>query len=791
VEEEALIASMVLRFVITPSDRPTKGSKTSVFAENLALPFLSDLLVMLLALAYAVGWALYGLVDDVVALPLRPLVLLNHLTAGHIGWLSAVLAQTSLLAHLIVCITCMLVVASLCVLMSPPPELAHVAVLPFFLDALAQLVGFAGWMAGVDADWVYPLSHTTLAPLLVQLPFAIGLWMEPRSFPIGRYAALVVACSMCVAGTASQGLDDASLWFVQPACYAVGGLVAFLAVVPEAVAEWIGRGLEKLLHAVQIVCSSVYILLAHLWPRFAAVVWRVLYSPPLAALHRWILEPVWCRAAPFVLPVALLATAASMVTSSAFAIRGWDDALLALARGVVVATAVSSAGILLLGALGVRVTAATSPRFFKAVASCASLLGLPWAIVRHFWTGRLLRVVRHAVGKILAALADFATEVPLLAIPVVLACGGGLFYMLYFSTYAYLATAWATPLVSLFYAVRGASDTTLVVAFVALVQTVAYYVGATFLLAPAIRASDYAYRSLPPPELDGLALSMRSPRRCARCWFGPVAHTGCLNLATHHGQGAISNACPRCGWFARTLNEWPAWEAAAGEHDAAGNLVYTRRAWEEFVLLVRASAKASIVPLALMRLAHSHLQLPAWVGVALALSYLVPWVVENVCLADALYRQVPVRHGGGGGGGARPLPHVQPRPMVNHDDDDGAVDCGAAQRRPMPLGQGGDTLAGLLLEAPPVHLYPMEGCSVCLDDWTPDMLDACAKESSIAAAQKLQQSDPACLALRCGHILHVACASDIVRADAARHQRCPLCRAPLSLAGAISAGLFN
>jgi len=50
---------------------------------------------------------------------------------------------------------------------------------------------------------------------------------------------------------------------------------------------------------------------------------------------------------------------------------------------------------------------------------------------------------------------------------------------------------------------------------------------------------------------------------CAKCFFGPVDHFACSNLRSHHGEkyggGAISNACPRCGWFSQDITDWPAW----------------------------------------------------------------------------------------------------------------------------------------------------------------------------------------------------------------------------------------
>jgi len=51
---------------------------------------------------------------------------------------------------------------------------------------------------------------------------------------------------------------------------------------------------------------------------------------------------------------------------------------------------------------------------------------------------------------------------------------------------------------------------------------------------------------------------------CGGCGFGPVDHTACADLRSHHGAnhgGAkISNACPKCGWFSAQLSDWRPWD---------------------------------------------------------------------------------------------------------------------------------------------------------------------------------------------------------------------------------------
>ena len=61
-------------------------------------------------------------------------------------------------------------------------------------------------------------------------------------------------------------------------------------------------------------------------------------------------------------------------------------------------------------------------------------------------------------------------------------------------------------------------------------------------------------------------------RQCGRCSFGPIV-TGardCNDLTSHHGEPAgrygaarIDNACPRCGWFANSFDQWAEWDGAS------------------------------------------------------------------------------------------------------------------------------------------------------------------------------------------------------------------------------------
>jgi len=93
--------------------------------------------------------------------------------------------------------------------------------------------------------------------------------------------------------------------------------------------------------------------------------------------------------------------------------------------------------------------------------------------------------------------------------------------------------------------------------------------------------------------LNAIALTMDDPRQCGRCAFGPVDHTGCANLMTHHGEQrqnwTVSNACPRCGWLAGNIDAWHPYDGHT--RTPAGRAIFRKRVWGETVVIVRAAAK--------------------------------------------------------------------------------------------------------------------------------------------------------------------------------------------------------
>jgi hypothetical protein len=82
-------------------------------------------------------------------------------------------------------------------------------------------------------------------------------------------------------------------------------------------------------------------------------------------------------------------------------------------------------------------------------------------------------------------------------------------------------------------------------------------------------------------------------------------------------------------------------------------------------------------------------------------------------------------------------------------------------------------------------------CSLCLDPFEDKAVAAVATRDANDARAALRSAEPPIVALRCGHCLHIECAEPAVRAAESRHVRCPLCREPVSLTGAVAARCFG
>ena len=215
-----------------------------------------------------------------------------------------------------------------------------------------------------------------------------------------------------------------------------------------------------------------------------------------------------------------------------------------------------------------------------------------------------------------------------------------------------------------------------------------------------------------------------------------------------------------------------------------------RRAWNEAAVLVRASSKALVVPYAALQLG-AKLGLPAALSSALAFTYLLPWIFENLKSFSALVDPPTYRERWGG------RPRRRQGAAAAEGEAEGEDDhCAASRRAASSLAgaaiEPGEALANILGGAPErLFISAGEVCPVCLDAFPDECATIAASHSGAEAAQALAALEPAVVGLRCGHALHVECAEAAVRVAELRHVRCPLCREPVTLAGSASARAFS
>ena len=74
--------------------------------------------------------------------------------------------------------------------------------------------------------------------------------------------------------------------------------------------------------------------------------------------------------------------------------------------------------------------------------------------------------------------------------------------------------------------------------------------------------------------VETLRLTLRSPKMCPRCKYGPVDNEHCSDLSAHHGQFmrgatvAVNNSCPRCQYYSEHWSSWVDWDGKMPEETA-------------------------------------------------------------------------------------------------------------------------------------------------------------------------------------------------------------------------------
>jgi hypothetical protein len=427
------------------------------------------------------------------------------------------------------------------------------------------------------------------------------------------------------------------------ALHTLGAILLFFAVTPKRLQQTLDDVVERAANAATAVFSAVYAVVQRILPKIIAAIVAVLQHPLLLGVYTAVIEPAWCTLSPLALPLATAAVSRSCwaaVSSATVSIdlrsaAWWPIVLGYAACGT--AAAVSSAILAVHAASKVAgahrfdplkssVAATTLCGFARLIqtphvllrSACWQAMHLLWPPVRYAY-----RVVLEAYARV----TDFVLfEAPIVGIPAVLTVNyyvfsaisnGGVVTTTFDAVTAAVGSAIEWVLQRIVSVVQppqlsggvapsrvGIDDATFALVLIATAQVVAYGVvygslRAVVALAPLPPAQT---NGTPPPpndtlsaaDLNSIAETMRDPRQCAACAFGPVDHRGCANLVTHHGERGVSNRCPRCDWFGSSLNAWPPWDNRA--HTAEGLAALRVTAWSDVVVVIRAASKALVIP---------------------------------------------------------------------------------------------------------------------------------------------------------------------------------------------------
>ena len=93
-------------------------------------------------------------------------------------------------------------------------------------------------------------------------------------------------------------------------------------------------------------------------------------------------------------------------------------------------------------------------------------------------------------------------------------------------------------------------------------------------------------------ETEMRTVASKDARECPRCFYGPYDFGNCDSLRSHHLQAmkgsGVNNACPRCGFFADCIAQWPKWSGRLDAEIEPMKVVqlpldeHRPRAWDHF-----------------------------------------------------------------------------------------------------------------------------------------------------------------------------------------------------------------
>ncbi len=755
---------------------------------------------MLFDALFAVGVVFYYAVVDMLNVALRGVLpVIFVFTAASPGFL--LLASGTVLFGLVAYVTLVLVSIAFGRVMQEAnlKRLSSAVSVLYVADGVASVVSFA---LGLEA--YYPGPRTFVGTMMLQIPspFLINKWSFGKRFEswyvftAGGFASFVT----------SRRLAAANLYVGSFVFVAIAVVLVTYAMLPDTLltalkpwALWLVDQSILVENELRRVWMIVWPIVVNLWPHvksFVIAAWRLcMYHPIAVLLQDWLIRPLWRTLSPLGVPA--LTAALSVTLIQTVIANGFSNPVLAACQLYCAAASAVATVILAMHAFSKVARVASfdplkSNRIAGLVFYSATLIGAPFLTVRwiaaRLMSGRIQQFLQY-LGD---SMGSFAKDRPFATLAV--AFFGNL-TLLVFSFKTVMGTVitnlfdvvWINCLAALRHvafqflllqsASRAQSAGSVGAVFaIALSQTVVFYLSRRFMRAVWGRVA-YVEEAAAREVAAQLAESMRDPRQCGRCGFGPVDYTGCAILTSHHGEryngASVSNACPRCDWFVSQLDSWPYFSAGRFASEGA-NAAVRIRVFADVVIAVRAGAKALIVPFLLLRLGSFA---PIVAGLA-ALVYLALWGFSNA------KTWVQISDGEAYRGARYPARNADARGNARgrRDDDD----CGARPAAPRAVHLNvAQAIEAIEFAAPVKCFLEADGaCPVCLDGYEEEAVAAARK-----GAQELRKLQPSIVALPCGHTLHYECAQRLIQMS--HLYRCPLCREPLTVAGSVGARFFH
>jgi hypothetical protein len=667
-----------------------------------------------------------------------------------------------------------------------------------------------------SSSWLfaYPCSQTGILTFIVEfyVPLLVlQLINGHNSFGCLQFTAAIACRSFALIASNSSNSFLSVMSNIACVCW------LFALFVPSSLIHRVNKVIKKVLNELLRLSMIVFTFIEQLiFPLIISVCRKFLRHPLVLKTYLRLIEPLWIRISPLVVPLCIgylsWSNAASLIHSfnnfhSNFVHLNFDFLLTMIANFICFLSSAVYFIILLFHAISRALRLESCARLIRPISR-------PLYYILYVCSSPLRLLLRLPFGgvfnkfiTIMEKLTNFCLTEPILAIPTFILFN---LFLLILANY-YHFTDYLMNFINLILSYFSMSleqfqtpihhfnlvDSTLTLLIFSIVQSwTAKH--AQSLLQTLINVDTTSSFNASGDELSMLASTMSDPRMCARCFYGPVDKTGCDNLSTHHNSYGNSNACPRCHWFASNFNSWPVFDSSIYSQSGSAERIFRTRIISDLVLSVRSAAKSLLIPSIILHVSLAYLNFSVSFSSFLALSYILPWVIESQQTWSATYAPndfIPARRNRR----RRRRNQINQIPL----NDNESPDCGASSRS-LPstefVSLTESEAMQILISTVPSICFLSEGtiCPICLDEFSSELINSSASVADTTKVCKsLQVASPPCLALRCGHVLHLECVASTVNSalqsssSAARHLRCPLCREPLTHGGATSARLFT